>query len=487
MKANVINYRKGFATNSSSAHSIIIFKDNIEKKFKYDYQGDGDYGWDSFTLTTPDSKKLYMSMQLLCKYDTTNIFNIKEIDIDEYKDNFYKNKVIIEICNKLNLDITVLYEYIITNFCKYDDTKITIPNQYGLIDHQSVLSLNEIENIIPLLHYDNVIIFGGNDNEGNDINRYNELYNLNSNYIEIDSSNKIKKDKNAIVIYNKYNGEKIRLSDTEYNKSTYPELVDLKITDYCPYGCEFCYQSSTKKGLHASLDSIKKIVNELADKQVFEIALGGGEPTMHPDFIEILQYISDNQITVNFTTYSTAWLNNKNIVDAVNRYVSAIGVSIHNLKDINKFNKIKQKIDHGQKIVAQHVLNSTTLNETCNIINDIISNNGDILLLGFKDFGFGLNYQKNNFSVKNFTFNLKLILDNLQNKYFTISVDTKVVQEYKKVLMDVLNVNPILMTAEEGKFSCYIDAVTNKISESSYSNNMYDLELSKFDEIYSKF
>ena len=65
----------------------------------------------------------------------------------------------------------------------------------------------------------------------------------------------------------------------EVTKAAAPELVDIKITDYCPFGCKYCYQGSTAKGTHAKTDTINTLSYALGRMHVFEVALGGGEPT----------------------------------------------------------------------------------------------------------------------------------------------------------------------------------------------------------------
>ena len=43
-------------------------------------------------------------------------------------------------------------------------------------------------------------------------------------------------------------------------------------------------------------DNIKFIANELMAKEVFEVALGGGETTLHPDFLEILKIFNRDNL-----------------------------------------------------------------------------------------------------------------------------------------------------------------------------------------------
>jgi organic radical activating enzyme len=255
-----------------------------------------------------------------------------------------------------------------------------------------------------------------------------------------------------------------------YIKSTSPELVDVKITDFCPFGCEFCYQGSTSEGIHASMDNLKKIASDLHNMGVFEVALGGGEPTMHPNFVDILKMFKDKNITPNFTTFSTHWLKNKDVVAFVKANDLSIGVSVHRASDIQKVQKIWDTVAplhfYGTPfVVAQHVVGSVPLQDTIEVIRECAKEKFHLLLLGYKDVGFGKSYQEHN--TEHFPVILKMALDEIAWN-MTLSVDTAVLNNFPDLPEVMNNVDEVFYTTEEGKFSCYIDAVKGKCGASSY-------------------
>jgi len=65
-----------------------------------------------------------------------------------------------------------------------------------------------------------------------------------------------------------------------------------RITNYCNMGCKHCMQNSTTRGKHASKEIIDKMIRfaELAPLTT-TIQISGGEPTEHPDFIQILKKV----------------------------------------------------------------------------------------------------------------------------------------------------------------------------------------------------
>ena len=81
-----------------------------------------------------------------------------------------------------------------------------------------------------------------------------------------------------------------------------PELMDISITNWCDMGCTFCYKSSTRRGRHMSISDYKSVIDQAAEMGTFQVALGGGNPNQHPDFLEILEYTRSKGIVPNYTT-----------------------------------------------------------------------------------------------------------------------------------------------------------------------------------------
>lgn len=106
-----------------------------------------------------------------------------------------------------------------------------------------------------------------------------------------------------------------------------PELMDISITNWCDKGCPFCYKSSTKYGKHMALDDYKKVIDQAADMHTFQVALGGGNPNQHPDFLEILEYTYSKGIVPNYTTNGRG-LSDK-ILSATRKYCGAVAVSAY--------------------------------------------------------------------------------------------------------------------------------------------------------------
>ncbi|MHA7058358.1 radical SAM protein [Aquimarina sp. M1] len=70
-------------------------------------------------------------------------------------------------------------------------------------------------------------------------------------------------------------------------------LSIIEVTDRCNLTCPTCYASSSPHyGRHRTLDEIKKMLDAIVEneKEPDVVQLSGGEPTIHPQFFEILDY-----------------------------------------------------------------------------------------------------------------------------------------------------------------------------------------------------
>jgi hypothetical protein len=154
---------------------------------------------------------------------------------------------------------------------------------------------------------------------------------------------------------------------------------------------------------------------------VFEVAIGGGEPTMHPNFVEILEIFRSRGIVPNFTTYSLGWTKDARTFEKILSLVGNIGISVHNLEDLKKYEKIVEKIQKfmdrnsrrnfydftsDKMPMVQHVVGTVSEMEFYNLVRTCIFKNYPILLLGYKNVGFGKNFSTVNMENYSMIFSL---------------------------------------------------------------------------------
>lgn len=446
------NIRLGHATNSSSTHSIIFLK----KKVKDDMagQGLGEFGWQHFTAASRDLKARYLATVL---HD--NIAALAGNDVAE----------------------TVTQSWLGSD------------KGEGYVDHQSELVLPRawdgrgiekmyLEQLTDFLLQDGVVILGGNDNTS-------EGHSLLS---EAEQVFQIPHDRGGMVarwdeahqfwtLFDRHDGAKIRMrflnpgeKETPITKAEAPELVDMKITDFCPFGCEFCYQDSTEKGKHASYDDIERYIWNLEHLRVFEVAIGGGEPTLHPKFLHILRSFRGAGIVPNFTTKRIDWMKDKNFADTVFETVGGVGISNPGWDDIAKISAHCTLNEWSkEKIVLHYVMGSGDEYDFKSFLLNASTHHLPVLLLGWKNVGRGAMAKKLHY--RDWT---KWWQDLRKKKdfYVQISIDTALAKESQKEL-DELKIPARLYETHEGKFSMYIDAVANTMAASSYGGKAHKIDL----------
>lgn len=235
-----------------------------------------------------------------------------------------------------------------------------------------------------------------------------------------------------------------------------------------------CYQGSTKEGKHADWEQVKKYVKALGSQGLLELAIGGGEPTSHPNFADLLDLCRSHGIIANFTTRSMEWFKDKKIVDLVNDNVGRFAYSIDSAQQMFKIATLLKEAgintgsDNGwnykpSRLSFQYVMGVGTSIQ----FRDILAAAGiigcDLTLLGFKTTGRGGSYDK-----KNDNYWLDMIRKHKETYYGArIGIDTALAQQYEKELLEDPKLKT-LITTKEGSFSMYIDAVTNRVGPSSY-------------------
>lgn len=179
-----------------------------------------------------------------------------------------------------------------------------------------------------------------------------------------------KKKSNHYYYFNKLNGLCIRAEYPGYEEPFWvkegPELLDISITNYCEKNCSFCYRNSSINGRHMSLEEYESILSQLKSSHTYQIALGGGNPNQHPDFIEILRMTrEDYGIVPSYTTNGMGLT--EEIIDASKLYCGAVAVSYY--EPVEEFIEALIKIkDMGIKTNIHYLLTSKSIGNAIKLI-----------------------------------------------------------------------------------------------------------------------
>lgn len=466
--------RYGFATNSSSSHSILLTSDMAASTQGADEAGR--YGWGWFQLADAESKADYL---------WTNVFGqlrgkMRRYDgFSKYSPDFLSRTQGVELP-----DIDAVKNTYAANLTSallgYEPSFKFDASDEPYIDHQSCFSLpiNE-DSLLPhkeftdwfkqLILTPGTIIYGGNDNDDSGVTGRAPGTDL------LDQS-RLGRDEHVrarlcrerddhFLLFDKGTGWKARVPKTlgaEIPFSSYPELIDIKITDHCTMGCKYCYQGSTPQGKHADFDSYH-LGTLLKEMQVLEVAIGGGEPLTSPHLSSLLYTLNDHGICANITTRRLDLLSPLYL-----KQLTQIGYSVDTVVAAAK--AIKQAKDGGwvKKLTLHIVLGTMNKEDFLETLRLAQKSYVTVLLLGYKTDGFGHQFQPHphedwiDWIQAEFTEN---------STYWVgphIGVDTAIAQKYGRVLQDKLHVDPKFMVGAEGMFSMYMDLVEGTIARASY-------------------
>jgi len=142
------------------------------------------------------------------------------------------------------------------------------------------------------------------------------------------------KEHNYRAIFNEITGQTIRIAldpKLSIGSLEHPELLDVSFGTKCLANCSFCYTSAIKNGVNYP-NLVNKIVNWFGslttNQRPFQVAIGGGgEPTLHPEFIDAIKTFSYLDIMPNYTT--NAMHLSKEVVEATKEYCGGVAISCH--------------------------------------------------------------------------------------------------------------------------------------------------------------
>jgi mycofactocin radical SAM maturase len=82
-----------------------------------------------------------------------------------------------------------------------------------------------------------------------------------------------------------------------------PICLTWELTYACNLSCVHCLSSSGRRDpRELTTEQCEAVIDELQRMQVFYVNIGGGEPTVRPDFWHLLEYAVAHQVGVKFST-----------------------------------------------------------------------------------------------------------------------------------------------------------------------------------------
>lgn len=271
---------------------------------------------------------------------------------------------------------------------------------------------------------------------------------------------------NYTVKLNTENGTKIRENDLDFFDAEFPESADVKVTNRCSNGCNFCHEGSTKDGKHS--DALHSPVWESFHPYT-EVALGGGNLMEYPDFVPLLERLKTLNLIPNITVHQWDFEKNFDLIKKLSdeKLIYGLGVSLGKVTP-EFIDKMKQ-FPNG----VIHVINGIVTG----VQMMALANNGlKILILGYKTVRRGKLYHSNvGYAIdkrKTLLYNhLEKILK--ENWFKVVSFDNLAIKQLKpqrlvsKEYFEMCFMGDDGISGKQTSASMYIDLVENEFARNS--------------------
>ena len=161
------------------------------------------------------------------------------------------------------------------------------------------------------------------------------------------------KGDNYIQLFDFSNGQALMLEkDSFVYRKEGPLLLDVSITNRCERQCDFCYRKAQSRGYDMPIEDYSVLLSQAKQCGVQQIAIGGGEPTLHPNFISILEQTVESGLIPNYST-NADYLTDEVLI-ATKKYCGAMAVSIYD--NIENYQATIERISDFGIVVNLHMI-----------------------------------------------------------------------------------------------------------------------------------
>lgn len=243
----------------------------------------------------------------------------------------------------------------------------------------------------------------------------------------------------------------------------YPLNIDIRVSTACSLGynpktgkatCTFCHESARTDGTECDYQELKNKLQGLP--KGIELAIGANKITI--GLIEFLTWAKNEGYVCNLTVNQLHINRDRVVLKSLLEDETIYGLGISYRKDFD-FGIDNYFIEHHR--VVLHVIAGI------DNVDDIIKNPiKKVLVLGYKTFGFGVDYYSDE------------VKKNIQQWYWWIKkvIDAKEIVSFDNLGLEQLNIKRFLTEDKweefnQGEHSFYINAVDNYFAPSSRSGD----------------
>lgn len=290
-------------------------------------------------------------------------------------------------------------------------------------------------------------------------------------------------------------GTRIRVFDRD-SVPEYPESIDLKITDCCPYECEFCYENCTSYGRHGTMHKCLQSLPEFV-----ELAIGGGSILTNPEYEQYFSLTDYVNATLHANDFVMTYGNTdgdfwtRDIKQEPLTKCRALGVSVTSKEnaesvawvyDIDYYSSENKSVlgnddyfvgyywdssaDDGVDTVI-HVINGIASED---ILKPLYDKELKLLILGYKTKGRGVEYA-NEPSLSENQMWLYNNIEEIASHFKVVAFDTLALKQLNMKRFLTQEQWDATFMGEDGMHSMYIDLVTQTYGISSTDNRRWPL------------
>lgn len=260
-------------------------------------------------------------------------------------------------------------------------------------------------------------------------------------------------------------GTLIKETEVSNPKVTFPNSLDLKITDYCTGGCSWCHERSTPKGQHGDLDFVLTILQGLPAGA--EVAIGGGNPLDHPRLVSFLQGLKQHGIIANIT------VNEKHLPEQLGYLVGLIKQDLVKGVGISYSGVHLEELKLLAEITPNLVMHVIMGVHPLECLDDIQAICRKVLILGYKQFGRGNTYF--NPEVEENKYRWLTQLPRYFKSGLTLSFDNLAIAQLKLRRLFPDDLWEQFYMGDDGTHTMYMDAVKKQYAVSSTSSIRFPL------------
>ncbi len=288
-------------------------------------------------------------------------------------------------------------------------------------------------------------------------------------------------------------GTKIRVNNGEPFAPTRFESADIKITNQCLHNCPYCHEASSPTGAHADFARFKPFLDSI--HPYTELAIGGGNPLLHPEFDYFLEYCKERQfipsMTVNWRDMIQQWERIQKLTQE--KWIYGVGVSMpapnERISPVDE-EVLKNALAELPTAICHLILGIHTFDYIERLAKRLYS--PQFLILGYKPIRRGLEYkklrdktiQKNIDDVK-FFFQDEFDYISEELNFESVSFDNLALEQ-----LDLLELfrseSPENYMGDEGQFTMFVDLVKGEYAVSSTSMERFPIGGLTADEIFER-